>query len=185
MSNPTRKSHTIELLEPSVRLGLVELRRVYAEPVRLKLGTKVRVGIDAAEATVSKMVREQRVTYGINTGFGQLAQTVIEPDRLRELQTNLVRSHSVGVGVPLDDGVVRLILMLKVLALARGRSGVRSLLVDTLIQMLDHEVYPLVPSKGSVGASGDLAPLAHLAGVLIGEGSVRFQGEVLPASEGL
>ncbi len=185
MSNPTRKSHTIELLEPSVRLGLVELRRVYMEPVRLKLSTKVRVGIDAAEATVAKMVREQRVTYGINTGFGQLAQTVIEPDRLRELQTNLVRSHSVGVGAPLDDGVVRLILMLKVLALARGRSGVRSLLVDTLIQMLDHEVYPLVPSKGSVGASGDLAPLAHLAGVLIGEGSVRFQGEVLPASEGL
>ena len=185
MSNSPRKSHTIELLEPGVRIGLAELRRVSAGPVRLELGTEVREGIDAAEATVEKIVRDQRVTYGINTGFGQLAQTVIDPDRLRELQTNLVRSHSVGVGTPLDDGVVRLVLMLKVLTLARGRSGVRNLLVDTLMQMLDSEVYPLVPSKGSVGASGDLAPLAHLAGVLIGEGRVRYQGEVLPASEGL
>ena len=185
MSNSPRKSHTIELLEPGVRVGLAELRRVSAGPVRLELGTEVREGIDAAEATVEKIVRDQRVTYGINTGFGQLAQTVIDPDRLRELQTNLVRSHSVGVGTPLDDGVVRLVLMLKVLTLARGRSGVRSVLVDTLMQMLDYEVYPLVPSKGSVGASGDLAPLAHLAGALIGEGRVRYHGEVLPASEGL
>ena len=115
MSNSPRKSHTIELLEPGVRVGLAELRRVSAGPVRLELGTEVREGIDAAEATVEKIVRDQRVTYGINTGFGQLAQTVIDPDRLRELQTNLVRSHSVGVGTPLDDGVVRLVLMLKVL----------------------------------------------------------------------
>jgi len=185
MSNTPRKSHTIELLEPGVRVGLAELRRVYSGPVRLELGTEVREGIDAAQATVEKIVRDQRVTYGINTGLGQLAQTVVDPDRLRELQTNLVRSHSVGLGTPLDDGVVRLVLMLKVLTLARGRSGVRNLLVDTLMQMLDSEVYPLVPSKGSVGASGDLAPLAHLAGVLIGEGRVRYQGEVLPASEGL
>jgi len=185
MSNTPRKSHTIELLEPGVRVGLAELRRVYAGPVRLELGAEVREGIDAAQATVEKIVRDQRVTYGINTGLGQLAQTVVDPDRLRELQTNLVRSHSVGLGTPLDDGVVRLVLMLKVLTLARGRSGVRNLLVDTLMQMLDSEVYPLVPSKGSVGASGDLAPLAHLAGVLIGEGRVRYQGEVLPASEGL
>ncbi|SVB87612.1 uncharacterized protein METZ01_LOCUS240466, partial [marine metagenome] len=172
-------------MDPSVQVGLAELRQVYCGPVRLKLGAEVRVAIDAAEATVARMVRDQRVTYGINTGFGQLAQTVVDPDRLRELQTNLVRSHSVGVGTPLDDGVVRLVLMLKVLALARGRSGVRGVLVDTLMQMLDYEVYPLVPSKGSVGASGDLAPLAHLAGALIGEGRVRYQGEVLPASEGL
>lgn len=185
MSNTPRKSHTIELLEPGVRVGLAELRRVYSGPVRLELGTEVREGIDAAQATVEKIVRDQRVTYGINTGLGQLAQTVVDPDRLRELQTNLVRSHSVGLGTPLDDGVVRLVLMLKVLTLARGRSGVRNLLVDTLMQMLESEVYPLVPSKGSVGASGDLAPLAHLAGVLIGEGRVRYQGEVLPASEGL
>ena len=185
MSNTPRKSHTIELLEPGVRVGLAELRRVYSGPVRLELGAEVREGIDAAQATVEKIVRDQRVTYGINTGLGQLAQTVVDPDRLRELQTNLVRSHSVGLGTPLDDGVVRLVLMLKVLTLARGRSGVRNLLVDTLMQMLDSEVYPLVPSKGSVGASGDLAPLAHLAGVLIGEGRVRYQGEVLPASEGL
>ena len=185
MSNTPRKSHTIELLEPGVRVGLAELRRVYSGPVRLELGAEVREGIDAAQATVEKIVRDQRVTYGINTGLGQLAQTVVDPDRLRELQTNLVRSHSVGLGTPLDDGVVRLVLMLKVLTLARGRSGVRNLLVDTLMQMLESEVYPLVPSKGSVGASGDLAPLAHLAGVLIGEGRVRYQGEVLPASEGL
>ena len=185
MSETGQRLHTIELSEPNARIGLAELRRVYAAPVRLALGAATREAIDAAEAVVATTVRNQRVVYGINTGLGQLAQTVVGPDDLRELQTNLVRSHSAGVGAPLEDAVIRRVLLLKATGLARGRSGVRGVLVDALAQMLECEVYPLIPAKGSVGASGDLAPLAHLAGVLIGEGQVRYRGEVLSAMEGL
>ncbi|MFS2055922.1 aromatic amino acid lyase, partial [Variovorax sp. CT11-76] len=127
-------------------------------------------GLLAAQATVRRIVEAGEVVYGINTGFGKLAQTIIPPERLAELQRNLVLSHSVGTGVPLPDGVVRLVLATKAVSLARGHSGVRPEIVDALLALFNAGLLPRIPSKGSVGASGDLAPLAHMACVLIGEG---------------
>ncbi len=123
--------------------------------------------------------------YGVNTGFGALAETRISLADVRTLQRNLLRSHSCGVGDPLPTDAVRAMILLRAQVLALGYSGVRPVIVETLVQFLNRGVHPVIPSQGSVGASGDLAPLAHLAVVLIGEGSAEFQGEVLPGAEAL
>ena len=175
----------ISLRSPSAHVELEQLRRAFAQPTSVEIGPKTRSAIEAANAIVREVVRDGRRVYGINTGFGQLAKAVIEPDHLAELQSNLIRSHCAGVGTPLDNEVVRLTLVLKIIGLARGYSGVRPLVVDSLAALLEHECYPVVPSKGSVGASGDLAPLAHLASALLGEGELRHAGRTVPASEGL
>src|SRR6185436_10518113 len=120
-----------------------------------------------------------------NTGFGKLAHVQIPADQLELLQKNLVLSHSVGVGALLPDDVVRLTMLLKVASLARGYSGVRPEVVDAMVTLLNAGVYPCIPSKGSVGASGDLAPLAHMSAALMGYGKVRIDGSVAPAAEGL
>jgi len=166
-------------------LTLAALRRVWAEPVRVALDPKARPRIDAAAQAIASVVAEGRVVYGVNTGFGLLAQTHIDAPRLAELQRALVLSHSAGTGALLDDAVLRLVLVLKVASLARGHSGVRLEVVDALLGLINAGVMPCVPSQGSVGASGDLAPLAHLAGVLIGEGEARFQGAAMPAANAL
>jgi histidine ammonia-lyase len=153
------------------------------EPLTLGEGTRERLA-EGARA-VARIVRQGTPVYGINTGFGKLAQTHIPADQLELLQKNLVLSHSVGVGAPLDDAVVRLTMLLKVASLARGFSGVRPEVVEAMVTLLNAGVYPLIPSKGSVGASGDLAPLAHMSAVLLGFGKVRHQGTVLGAAEGL
>ena len=124
----------------------------------------------ASRAVVERLVAEGRTAYGVTTGFGDLADVRIEPAQTAELQRNLVRSHAAGVGEPLPAEVVRAMLLLRANALAVGLSGVRPEVVELLIGMLNHQVHPVVPSRGSVGASGDLAPLAHLALVVIGEG---------------
>jgi histidine ammonia-lyase len=174
--------------EVEVRAGnltLPVLRRIYEEPAVLRLGAEDRSRIAAANALVGRIVSLGEAAYGINTGFGLLAQTRIPSDQLELLQRNLLLSHSAGVGEPLPDAVVRLILALKINALARGHSGISSGLIEALLALLEHEVYPLVPAQGSVGASGDLAPLAHLSAVLLGIGQVRAGGKVLTAAEGL
>ena len=139
----------------------------------------------ASRAVVDRLVAANETAYGINTGFGLLAQTRIPNDELELLQRNLLLSHAAGVGEALPDAVVRLILVLKINALARGYSGVTMQLIDALAALLEHEVYPVVPAQGSVGASGDLAPLAHLSAVLLGLGQVRVRGETLTAAQGL
>jgi len=141
--------------------------------------------VQAAADLVAAVAKGESPVYGVNTGFGILARQQIPPDDVVELQYRLLRSHSTGVGPLLPDAVVRLILILKVNSLARGYSGVRRSVIGALLALLNAGVYPCVPSKGSVGASGDLAPLAHLAGVLIGEGTVRVGGTVMSAVEGL
>ncbi|HEX6362891.1 MAG TPA: histidine ammonia-lyase [Albitalea sp.] len=141
--------------------------------------------IDASVRAVRERVARHEAVYGINTGFGKLAQTRIADDQLVQLQKNLVLSHSAGVGAPLSRPVVRLMLMLKAASLAHGMSGVRAEVIDALLALLSADVLPVVPEKGSVGASGDLAPLAHLAGVLIGLGEVEVGDERLPAAAGL
>jgi histidine ammonia-lyase len=164
---------------------LSQLRALEAGPLELRLDEATRARLRRSTDAVQEILDEDRTAYGINTGFGLLAQTRIAPDRLAELQRNLVLSHSTGVGSYLDDATVRLILALKVASLCRGHSGVSSGLVDALIALLEMDVLPCIPAKGSVGASGDLAPLAHLSAVLLGEGHARVQGREMPAAEAL
>lgn len=168
------------------QMTLADFRRVSSEPdLKLALDPASFPAIDAAAETVRQVVAEGRVCYGINTGFGLLASERISVDDLETLQRSLVLSHAAGVGEPLSDAAVRLILALKINSLARGYSGVRRLVIDTLIGFFNAGIYPVIPAKGSVGASGDLAPLAHLAAVLIGEGEAVVNGQRLPAREAL
>lgn len=141
--------------------------------------------IRASAAAVERIVAGGDTVYGVNTGFGLLANTRIPEDRLAELQRNLILSHSCGLGDPLPRHVVRLMIVLKLLGLGRGYSGVRPVVIDALQSLLDADAMPVIPSQGSVGASGDLAPLAHLIAALLGEGRIDVAGEVLPAKDAL
>lgn len=161
------------------------LRHAWQQPLTVSLGDNAKSRIAASNALINDVVAGGEQVYGVNTGFGQLASVRISDDELAHLQTNLVRSHAVGVGEDLGDDIVRLTMLMKVIALAQGFSGVRLELVEALCAMLNHNIYPRIPSRGSVGASGDLAPLAHMAGALIGEGEVRVNGSLMPAAEAL
>jgi len=141
--------------------------------------------IRASAAAVERIVAGGETVYGVNTGFGLLANTRIPPERLAELQRNLILSHSCGLGDMLPRHVVRLMIVLKLLGLGRGYSGVRPLVIDALQALLDRDAMPLIPAQGSVGASGDLAPLAHLIAALLGEGRVDVAGDILPAKDAL
>ncbi|MCI0485265.1 MAG: histidine ammonia-lyase [Blastocatellia bacterium] len=141
--------------------------------------------IDRARRFIEEIVQSGKVVYGINTGFGALSDVSIPHGQLRELQINLVRSHSCGVGEPLSERVVRAMMVQRANVLAKGYSGCRAVVIETLVQMLNRGVHPVIPSRGSVGASGDLAPLAHLALVAIGEGEALYQGERLAGGEAL
>ncbi|ACJ00600.1 histidine ammonia-lyase [Rhodospirillum centenum] len=166
-------------------LTLADLRRVLAGPVRLEIAPRDLEAAEASARTVAEVIGSGRTVYGINTGFGLLARTRIEPDRLAQLQRNLVLSHAAGTGEAMPDRVVRLMLVLKVASLLRGFSGVRGEVIRALAALVSAEALPLVPAKGSVGASGDLAPLAHLVLPLLGLGQVRLAGRTVPAADGL
>ena len=171
-------------LQPGT-LTLSDLRNWWQQPQQLHLHDAAKQAIDSSAATVAEVLRKGKVVYGINTGFGLLANTRIPPEKLEDLQRRIVLSHAAGTGALMDDRVVRLMLLLKINSLSRGFSGIRLQVIELLQQLLNAEMYPCVPSKGSVGASGDLAPLAHLVLPLIGEGEVRYQGQILPAQQGL
>src|ERR1700694_2344691 len=141
--------------------------------------------MDASRAVVERVVASGATAYGINTGFGKLASVRISTEQVRQLQVNLVRSHACGVGAPLSEVETRAMMLLRANALARGLSGVRPRVAETLFKLLNAKVHPVIPSQGSVGASGDLAPLAHLAQGVIGEGRATLHGEVLPGGEAL
>ncbi|MBT8067269.1 MAG: histidine ammonia-lyase [Gammaproteobacteria bacterium] len=160
---------------------LADLREAWEGPISISLGGDAQRRIVAANEMIDEVVAHGDTVYGVNTGFGQLAQVRISDDELAHLQENLVRSHAVGVGEDLDDEIVRLIMLMKVVALAKGFSGVRLELVEALCALINNNIYPRIPSRGSVGASGDLAPLAHMAGALIGIGEVRVNGNLVPA----
>jgi histidine ammonia-lyase len=179
-----RQSEVELVLDPG-RVSLAELRRVYRGQACLTLAPGARDAIIASRATVQRIVDKDEVVYGINTGFGKLANTRIAHERLAELQRNLVLSHSVGTGDALPGGVVRLVLATKAVSLARGHSGVRPELIDALLALFNAGLLPRIPCKGSVGASGDLAPLAHLACVLIGEGEVSAGDKIVSGREAL
>ena len=139
----------------------------------------------AAAASVERIVAGGETVYGVNTGFGLLANTRIPDERLAELQTNLILSHSAGLGDPLPRHVTRLMIVLKLLGLGRGYSGVRPVVIEALQALLDRDAMPVIPSQGSVGASGDLAPLAHMTAALMGHGSIDVAGDTMPAGVAL
>jgi histidine ammonia-lyase len=157
--------------------SLEQLQAVHAGGVALEIGDDARAAIAASAAVVQRAAAGQAAVYGVNTGFGKLASTRISEADLATLQLNLIRSHSVGVGEPLAPEVVRLVLALKAGSLARGASGVRQQVVDMLLAVLNAGLVPFIPSQGSVGASGDLAPLAHMTLALLGEGEFLVGGE--------
>ncbi|PQQ23497.1 histidine ammonia-lyase [Photorhabdus hindustanensis] len=167
------------------KLTLDELRQVYLQPVKVTLDSQIFPAIEHSVECVNAILAENRTAYGINTGFGLLASTRIEKDDLEKLQRSLVVSHAAGVGEALDDSMTRLIMVLKINSLSRGYSGIRLAVIQALIALVNAEIYPHIPCKGSVGASGDLAPLAHMSLLLLGEGQARYQGEWLPAKEAL
>jgi histidine ammonia-lyase len=175
----------MNLVIDKLPLMLGQLRQAWQHPVRVGLGDHARQAIAASSEVVAEVVRHGKQVYGVNTGFGQLAQVRISDDELVHLQENLVRSHAVGVGELLPDAVVRLVMIIKVAALAQGYSGVRPALVDGLCDLVNHNIHPAIPAKGSVGASGDLAPLAHMAGALLGYGNVRVNGQLRTARDAL
>ncbi|HKX92447.1 MAG TPA: histidine ammonia-lyase [Sphingomicrobium sp.] len=165
-------------------IDLAILRRLWqGAPARLDDASMGR--IRASAASVERIVAGGETVYGVNTGFGLLANTRIPDDRLAELQTNLILSHSAGLGEPLPRHVVRLMIVLKLLGLGRGYSGVRPVVIDALQALLDRDAMPIIPAQGSVGASGDLAPLAHLIAALMGHGRIDVAGTVMPAAEAL
>jgi len=165
-------------------IDLATLRTLWTgAPARLDQSAMQRVA--NAAASVDRIVAGGETVYGVNTGFGLLASTRIPDDRLAELQTNLILSHSAGLGEPLPRHVTRLMIVLKLLGLGRGHSGVRPLVIEALQALLDCDAMPVIPSQGSVGASGDLAPLAHLIAALMGHGRIDLAGEMLPAGAAL
>jgi histidine ammonia-lyase len=165
-------------------MSLAQLRRLWAgAEARLDDASMQRVAESAA--AVERIVASGETVYGVNTGFGLLANTRIPDDRLAELQTNLILSHSAGLGDPLPRHVTRLMIVLKLLGLGRGYSGVRPLVIDALQALLDRDAMPVIPSQGSVGASGDLAPLAHMTAALAGHGNIDIAGDVMPAEAAL
>ncbi|MEJ2762925.1 histidine ammonia-lyase [Photobacterium sp. MCCC 1A19761] len=167
------------------QLSLKQLREVNRQRVSLSLHDSALEGMLASTAAVERIIAEDRVVYGINTGFGLLANTRIAVEDLETLQRSIVLSHAAGIGEFMDDATVRLMMVLKINSLSRGFSGIRPLVVNALMQLVNAEVYPCIPKKGSVGASGDLAPLAHMSTVLLGEGQARHKGEILSGAEAL
>jgi len=175
----------MKLIIDNQLVGLAELREAWHQPITVELGIEARRCVAESNELITDVLAGGETVYGVNTGFGQLAQVRVSDEDLAQLQENLVRSHAVGVGDNLDDNIVRLVMLMKVIALAEGFSGVRLELVDALCALINHNIYPCIPEKGSVGASGDLAPLAHMAGVLIGIGEASVNGTVVPAQVAL
>ena len=179
-SNPARP---IELTGNDLTFAQLYDVALRGEKVTLSAGAIERM--KASRAVVERVVASGETAYGINTGFGKLASVRISTEQVRHLQVNLVRSHSCGVGAPLSEAETRAMMLLRANALAKGLSGIRPQTVETLCSMLNAKVHPVIPSQGSVGASGDLAPLAHLAQAMIGEGRASFQGEILVGGEAM
>ena len=169
------------MLKPG-KVLIGELEKVFwGDPFEISDDSKIQV--DRTAKVVEDVINGKDAVYGINTGFGKLASVKIAKKDTATLQRNLILSHSAGVGHEIDDDIVRLIMALKVISLARGASGVRWELIELLIKMVNLRILPIIPSQGSVGASGDLAPLAHMALSLIGEGQVRYQGDLMSSED--
>jgi histidine ammonia-lyase len=166
-------------------LGLADVRAILNQEMVIELPSSCGEALCRSVEIVERIVESEKTVYGVNTGFGKLAQKKIPQDQVEALQENLVLSHATGTGPLLDDRIVRLMMVLKINALAQGYSGIRAEVVEALLTLVNAKIYPCVPAKGSVGASGDLAPLAHMSAALLGYGHVRHEGRIIPAAEGL
>ncbi|MGB8543452.1 MAG: histidine ammonia-lyase [Candidatus Acidiferrales bacterium] len=166
-------------------LTLDKLYSIALGGAEVELSQPARERMNSSRAVVDRLIESNAAVYGVNTGFGKMASVRISREQIRALQTNLVRSHACGVGAPLSEHEVRAMLVLRANAIAKGFSGVRPVVAETLCAMLNKRVHPLIPCQGSVGASGDLAPLAHLAQVAIGEGEAILQGRKIPGAEAM
>lgn len=172
------------VLDPG-HLNLRQLRSISRSPIMLSLDPSAHDAINESTQIVNQVIEEGRTVYGINTGFGLLANTKIEPEDLETLQRSIVLSHAAGIGELMSDETVRLMMVLKINSLSRGYSGIRLEVIQALIELVNCQIYPCVPEKGSVGASGDLAPLAHMSTVLLGEGHARHNGKIISGLEAL
>jgi histidine ammonia-lyase len=166
-------------------LTLDELYAIALHGTPAEITSAARERMHASRAVIEHLLKSHAKVYGVNTGFGKMATVRISPDEIRHLQANLVRSHACGVGAPLTETATRAVMALRANALAKGFSGVRPIVADTLVAMLHRGLHPVIPSQGSVGASGDLAPLAHLAQVVIGEGEAVYQGQKMPGLDAM
>ncbi|MFZ3579015.1 histidine ammonia-lyase [Virgibacillus sp. DJP39] len=162
-----------------------EVKRVVFNNEKVELAKESCISIEANRETVDQLIKDKKTMYGINTGFGKFSDVVIEDADLEDLQLNLIHSHACGIGEPFSESVTRVMLLLRANALTQGYSGVRVVLVNQLLNLLNSGIHPIVPQQGSLGASGDLAPLSHLALGLMGEGDVMYQGEKIPARDAL
>ena len=165
--------------------SLADLAKIYEDGEDFTLNKSAFIAVERGCAIIKEQITKGEAIYGVNTGFGKLASVRIDDDKLAELQRNLVRSHSAGYGKALPRDVVRLIIALKCLSLGRGASGIRPVVIQALQNLVTHGVTPFIPEKGSVGASGDLAPLAHMSATLIGEGEAFYNGKRLPSAKAL
>lgn len=175
-------AQTIELTGSNLTLENIP-KYSYGDGFEFSIAKKAMENVEKAHQYVLSIVENEKVVYGINTGFGALSSEHIQKEDVNELQVNLIRSHCVGVGKPLDRSVVRAMMLIQVQSLLKGYSGIQPAIPSLLLSFLNHDITPWVPSKGSVGASGDLAPLSHIAHCLMGEGKVFYKGELLLSSE--
>ncbi len=166
-------------------LTIEDVVEVAYERAKISILEPVKAKVKRSRQVLEKLLEKDETIYGVNTGFGALSNTVIPKEKLTQLQTNLIRSHAAGVGKPFGKEVVRAAMLLRANTLAKGYSGVRLEVLETLVEMLNKGVHPIIPAKGSVGASGDLAPLSHMVLVLMGEGEAEYKGEILSGKEAM
>src|SRR5215211_4893151 len=166
-------------------LSLLAIAEVATGRAEVTIAAATHARIHASREVIDRITEGEELVYGVNTGFGKLADIHIARSDLRQLQLNLVRSHACGIGVPLSEAEVRAMMLLRANVLTLGYSGIRLEVIELLAAMLDRGVHPMVPEKGSVGASGDLAPLAHLSLALVGEGEAFYEGERMESAEAL
>ncbi|MEM3696861.1 MAG: histidine ammonia-lyase [Candidatus Bathyarchaeia archaeon] len=166
-------------------LTIEDVIKVARENAKVVIPEKVKEKVRKSREVLEKLVKEKQIIYGVSTGFGALSNKTITPEESKKLQTNLIRSHSTGVGKNLSTEIVRALMLLRVNTLAKGYSGIRLETLETLVDMLNKGVHPIIPAKGSVGASGDLAPLSHMSLVLIGEGKAEYKGKEMSGREAM
>jgi len=175
--------HTVRIDGETLRIE--DVAEVARESTKVVIAEQAKKKVRRSRDVLEKLVRENSIIYGVNTGFGALSNRTISAEENRQLQFNLIRSHSAGVGEPLKTEIVRALMLLRANTLAKGYSGVRLETLETLVEMSNRRVHPIIPAKGSVGASGDLAPLSHMILVLIGEGKAEYQGRVISGKEAM
>lgn len=166
-------------------LTINEVKKVLFDNERVEIAKASMEKVNQSHEAVQRIVKEKKVVYGITTGFGKFSDVYIDSENVEELQLNLIHSHACGVGEPFPEIVSRAMLLLRANALTKGFSGVRPLIIETLVQFINAGIHPVVPQQGSLGASGDLAPLSHLALAIMGEGEVFYKGERVPTEVAL